>query len=1137
MKNAYYLSFPWQRIMQLTSLPLLLTLLVATFSLAEPGKAQQLLDRPVTLQASGQRLKDILSQLETQTQTRFVYRPALLRSAQPVSLVARKERLASLLDRLLSPLGISYDVANEYIILNRATSASTTPGAALTPNPERAEAGVGLPDQVVSGVVRSETGEGLPGVSIVVKGTRNGTTSDANGQYRISIPDGVGSATLVFSFVGYVNQELVVGARSTVDVQLVADQKSLDEVVVIGYGTQKKVNLTGSVASLDQKFLANRPITNSTQALQGLTGVHVNMAGGRPGADAATIRIRGVGSFGTGNDPLVLVDGVEFPLTSVNPADIETVTVLKDAASAAIYGNRAANGVVLVKTKTGAKGKLQVDYNNYIGFQEATTLPNVVSNAVQYMEGKNRALANQGSPAEYTQALIDEYKAGTDPYIYPNTNWFDVMFRRAPQQEHNLRFSGGNDKTQFTLSLGFLNQQGILINTAGKRYSVNTNITSDINKWLRVGGSVVATYWNSSESAYGSDVNGELSIMGMTYRGLPMQVPTLANGAYADQWVRVPGHNFFRNPYALSYEGFHRTTTFQTIFNLFAEARLAPGLTYKVTAAPNLFYGTDKVNNPQIDLVHPKTGAIALMGNIPARSLVQTASDDIRFTNFHTLSYNRTFANKHELGGLLGFSLELFNGGFFRASNQGYIGNLISELNAGSSNPLVAGTSSESRLMSYFGRANYVFDSRYLFEVNFRYDGSSRFAPDQRWGFFPSVSAGWRINEEPFLRDVRAISNLKLRGSWGKLGSQPQQLFGFIPLVNTGINYNFNNAVVGGTAITQIAEQNLTWESTTITDVGLEFGFLNNRLTGEIDYFNKITDGILRQVNIPQQVGGLAGPVRNVGKVQNKGFEFGLNWRDKVGAFGYNVGGNLTTLKNTVLNTNGEQIFGVSRVIFEGYPLDSYFGLVSNGYFQTADEIRVAPFQNAVTLPGDIRYKDLNNDNRIDNNDRQVIGNVIPKATYAFTLGADYKGFDFTAFFQGVAGVDNFLNLNLGFPYRNGAGVTPDWLTESWTPENPNAKYPRLTTSNGYPQNFQLSDFWMRDASYLRLKNIQLGYVLPATLTNRIGIGKLRLFANAQNFLTFTKFKLGDPERSPGNENIITYPIAKVATAGLNITF
>ena len=1112
-------------------------LLAVTFTgitLAYDAPAQELLDKRVNLRLENQRLRTVLKEIENQAAIRFAFRPREIPSEQKLTLIATDESLGEVLEKIVKPLQLRYEVVGRQIILSPLKPVS--PAETGSSQTGEAQAAGNKLDQIIGGTVRDEKGEVLPGVSVILKGTTRGTTSDADGNFRLTLPDG--NATLTFSFVGYVSQDVAVGGRSQIAVSLVADNKALDEVVVIGYGTQKKVNLTGSVASLDQKFLANRPITNSTQALQGLTGVYVNMTGGRPGADAATIRIRGVGSFGTGNDPLVLVDGIEFPLTSVNPADIESITVLKDAASAAIYGNRAANGVVLVKTRNGSKGKLQVDYNNYVGFQQATTVPDVVTNAVDYMEGKNRALANQGSPAEYTQALIDEYKAGTDPYIYSNSNWFDIMLHKAPQQEHNLRFSGGNDKTQFSLSLGYLNQQGILENTSGKRYSVNSNITSDINKWLRVGGGIVATYWNYRESAYTSnDANGEGGIMGLLYRGLPMQVPLLADGSYADQWIRVPGHNFYRNPYALSHEGFHKNSTFQTIFNLFAEVKLAPGLTYKVTAAPNLLYSTERFNNPQINLVQPKTGAIAPIGNVPPRSVTQGAGEDLRFTNFHTLTLNRTFASKHELNALLGFSLEMFSNGSFQAGNQGYIGNDIYELNAGSSSPAVSGNTTQSRLQSYFGRANYVFDSRYLFEVNFRYDGSSRFAADKRWGFFPSVSGGWRINEEPFLKDVRALSNLKLRASWGMLGSQPQQLFGFVSAVNSGINYNFNNSLVGGTAVTQVAEKNLTWESTTITDVGLEVGILNNRLTGEIDYFNKITDGILRQVNIPQQVGNLTGPVRNVGKVQNKGVEFTVNWRDKIGQVGYNVGGNLTVVKNEVLNTDGQQIFNGNRVIFEGSPIDSYYGRVADGYFQTADEIKAAPFQNAVTLPGDIRYKDLNGDGKIDNNDRQVIGNVIPKQTYNFTLGANYKNFDFTAFFQGVQGVDNFINLNLGFPYRNGAGVTKDWLTDSWTPENPNAKYPRLTTANGYPQNFQISDFWLRDASYLRLKNIQIGYLFPAALTSRLGISKLRLFANAQNFLTFTKFNIGDPERSATSEGIIQYPIAKVATAGLNVTF
>jgi TonB-dependent starch-binding outer membrane protein SusC len=986
----------------------------------------------------------------------------------------------------------------------------------------------------ITGKVSSDSGEPLPGVSITIKGTTSGTTTNTDGSYQINAGS---TSTLIFSFIGFEAKEILVGNQSSINVTLNEGQSQLDEVVVVGYGTQKKVNLTGSVASIDQKFLANRPITNSSQALQGLSGVYVNMSRGRPGADGANIRIRGVGSFGTNNNPLVLVDGVEYNLRDINPSDIESITVLKDAASSAIYGNRAANGVVLIKTRGGEKGKFKVDYNGYTGYQEATTFPDVVTNAVDYMEGKNKALLNQGSPIEYNQALIDEYKAGTDPYIYPNSNWFDIMFRKAQQQEHNLRFSGGNDKTTFAVSTGYLNQDGVMIGSGAQRFSINSNVISEVGNRLKIGGNIMANLWDYNETAFTSDEsNAEGGLMGMIYRGLPMQVSTLADGSYADQWVRVPGHNFFRNPYALANEGFRKNKQFNAIFNMFAEVQLPFDIKYKVTVAPNIGYSIEKFNNPTIDLKHPKTGVIAPMGNIPGRQVSQNFSDDLSFTNFHTLNMEKTIG-KSSLTTLLGYSFELFNNSNFNARNQGFFANELSELNAGSSNPVVGGNSTKSSLMSYFGRVNYVFNDKYLFEGNFRYDGSSRFAPDNRWGFFPSLSAGWRLNEENFLKNVEQISNLKLRASWGQLGSQPQQLFGFVEAITSGINYSYNNNVVTGGAITQLAEQNLTWETTSMTDIGLEFGLFNQKLTGEFDWFDKITSGILRQVQIPQQVGNLTGPVRNVGKVSNKGYEITLNWRDKLGKVNYNIGGNLTQIENKVLSTGGQQIFNGNRVIFEGYPIDSYFGLRSLGYFQTADEIKTSPFQNAVQSPGDIKYKDINGDNRIDSQDREVIGNTIPKYTYSITLGADYMGFDFSAFFQGVQGIQNYVNANLGFAYRNGAGVTKDWLTETWTPENPNAKYPRLTTSSGYPQNYQVSDFWMRDASYLRLKNLQIGYSLSQKLTKKLGLNKVRAFANGQNILTFTDFSLGDPERNVANENIIAYPIAKTITGGLSITF
>ena len=403
-------------------------------------------------------------------------------------------------------------------------------------------------ERIVSGrVTDAATSAALPGVNVVVKSTARGATTNDQGLYRLSVPDRNAAAeevVLVFSSVGYEKQEVSLDNRTTLDLALQPDVKALGEVVVVGYGTQKKVNLTGAIATIDQKFLENRPITNATQALQGLSGVFVNQTKGRPGADGADIRIRGVGTL-NGAGPLVLVDGITYSLSDVNPNDIESISVLKDAAAAAIYGNRAANGVILVKTKSGQKGKFRVDYNNYFGAQSTTLLPDVAWNSVDYMVGKNRALANEGRPAEYAQPLIDEYKAGTDPFTYANTNWFEVMFRPAPIQEHNLRFSGGSDKTQFSVSLGYLNQQGIMVNTSAKRYTLGTNLSADLSERFKIGASLLGTFWTNRESAYTADEgSGEGGLMGLTFRALPTQAPYAANGTYGNQWVRVPGHNF-----------------------------------------------------------------------------------------------------------------------------------------------------------------------------------------------------------------------------------------------------------------------------------------------------------------------------------------------------------------------------------------------------------------------------------------------------------------------------------------------------------------------------------------------------------------------------------------------------------------
>jgi TonB-linked SusC/RagA family outer membrane protein len=983
-------------------------------------------------------------------------------------------------------------------------------------------------------VIDARTKESLPGANVAIKGTTHKVVADSDGKFSF-VTGQKFPYTLIISYLGYKTLETVV-EESPVTILLEEAVNEMEQVVVIGYGSQKKLNLTGSVASLDQKVLANRPITNSTQALQNVPGVFTNQTKGRPGADAATIRIRGVGTLNNSN-PLVLVDGVEFPLGDINPNDIESISVLKDAASASIYGNRAANGVILVTTKTGKKGAFRLDYNFYTGNQRATQFPDVVNDAVEYMEGKNRALANEGKPAESSQALIDEYRSGTDPYIYPNTNWFDLMFQTAPLQEHNLRLSGGSEKTSFSVSLGYLDQEGIMMQTSGQRYSLNTNINSDITTRLKIGASLVSNFWTNRESAYTADEgNGEGGLMGLIYRGLPMQTPYAEDGTYADQWIRVPGHNFFRNPVALSNEGFRKDNRYRTLANLFAEVSLPFNLKYKTTLAANALYGIEKFSYPQINLTNTKTGVLSPIGNTPLRGIRQTSQTNLNLTNYHTLNWDRV-VNRHTFGALGGFSVESFDDGTFSAYNQGYLGNDLTELNAGSTSAQVTGTSGRTRLLSYFGRFNYNFSDKYLLEVNARYDGSSRFAKANRWGFFPSFSAGWRISEENFLKESRYISNLKLRASHGRLGNQSIALFSYVDAISLGQNYNFNGTVVSGAAITQVSDPDITWETTTMTNIGLDGSFFNNRLSFELDWFDKKTSNILRQVSIPAQVGNLGGPFQNIGSVSNKGVEINLGYRNSVNQFRYNVDANLTYLKNKVTDVRGQRYFNGTTIVEEGYAIDSFFGLQAEGIFQTAEEVQNSPFQNAGTQPGDIRYSDIDGNDLIDNNDRVVVGNSIPNYTYGFSLGAGYRNFDFSAIFQGLSNVDSYLTGNLAQPYKNGAGVTRDWLTDSWTPENPAASLPRLTTSNGYPQNFQTSSFWVRDASYLRLKNVQLSYSIPKRYAAKAGMSQLKVFVNAQNYLTLTNFKFSDPERNLTRGDIVEYPNAKSITAGLNASF
>ena len=991
----------------------------------------------------------------------------------------------------------------------------------------------------VTGTVTDTDGEPLIGVNVLVKGTTNGAITDIDGNYTIRQVSA--QSVLAFSYIGYISHELAVGNQSVINVQLREDTQRLEEVVVVGYGLQKKVNLTGAISTVDSKLIENRPITSSSQALQGVRGIYVNQAGAQPGADGTTIRIRGTGTLNNSN-PLILVDGIEYNLDAINPNDIESISVLKDAASSAIYGSRAANGVVLVKTKEGKQGAFTVNYNNYFGFQRATYLPDFVYDPILFMETRNQAQLNEGKLVpDYPQEVIDEYREGMksgDPYVYPVNNWLDIMFNDAFIHEHNLRFSGGDANYTYSLSLGYNAQDGVLRGTASERYTLNLKTTAQINSRLKIGMNISGDYLIRNEP-----VPGIASTVEMVYKAQAFHPTYLEDGRYADTFVRTPGHNQFRHPLAYTDEGINKRTGQRILTNFSAEYLLPFNIKY------NLQVGISKYDLKRIHFV-PEIYTYQVKTQDPfritwdnsdgtTRHLRNVDQNDMDKTIFNTLNWGKTLS-RNELQLLLGYSYEDFFASNFYAQREGYLGNELHELNAGSTNPAVGGTSSKSVLMSYFGRANYVYNSRYLFEANFRYDGSSRFAKGNRWGLFPSFSAGWRINEEDFLKDVSWLDVLKLRVSWGQLGNERISLFRYVDLMNSTTRYPFNGAPNAGAAVTAYNDPNITWETTTMSNIGLDATLLNGKLDFTFELYNKRTSDILRTVELPQQVGNLTGPVKNIGTVDNKGFELGLSYKNKLNGLGYEIFGDITYVKNKIIDLKGQTIIDGMFILKEGYPIDSYYMLNAIGIFQSQEEVDNSPHQTNNTKAGYLKFEDVNGDGRITEDDRKILGSVIPKYTYTFGLNLSYKQFRLNAIFQGVSDVFTYGDRIGVTPFWFGCGLPKAWVTDSWTPERgTSATLPIITTYEGsLNENVRTNSFWLRDASYLRLKNIQLSYEIPSQLLRQSAVFKaFRIFVNGQNLLTFSKMNDFDPEKDLKGSTYYAFPSAKMVTAGLNVTF
>lgn len=1077
----------------------------------------------INLRVNKTPIKEVFEAIKEQSGYLIVYNNRVVKTAQPVTISATNMPLEAFLNQLLKSQALTYKI-NERTIFIKSDHEKIINRDVLHDDDIHVEYDQVVQPREITGRVYDEKGSPMVGVTVLVKGGKAGTMTDADGRFNISVTPG--NNILVFSYLGYNTLEQEVGEQGPVQITLQPSDDELNEIVIVGYGTQKKVNLTGAVSSVSGEDLGVRPVGQTSAALQGLApGVTVTQRSGKPGGDAANIRIRGLGTIGNAN-PMVLIDGIEGSMNNIDPNLIESVSILKDAASASIYGSRAANGVILITTKRGNGDQLSVDYNNYVGWQNPTNMPKIV-NGLDHMLLTNEAYVNTGRTPLYPETTIEGYRQanGVSSDAYPNTDWQkEVLTGNGMQQSHFLTINGGTQKVKMLTSFGYFDQKGIIENTGFKRYTIRNNV--DVIFSDKLSGRIDMQYVNSITNAPATGVE---SIFQWA-NGLPANQPGInEDGSWGVGWngsnpisaIHAGGQSVSKDPFG----SINASLNYKPVEWLNAEVNYAPRYVtkvykrYRMAIQSYLPDGTPSYKEPQLtSLTHENSQK--LYNNMRA-----------------TLTADKRLAD-HSFRWLVGASREDYSNEFINAFRDTYILPDYPVLDAGSAeNQQAGGSADEWALQSFFSRLNYNFDEKYLLEVNARYDGSSRFAEGNRYGFFPSVSAGWRISEEEFMQPLKnIISEAKIRASWGRLGNQDigDSYYPTVSALDMG-STTLGGQIINTVALNDLANKDISWETTEEKNIGIDVT-LFKRLNVTADVYLRRTSDILLRLDIPLII-GLGRPFQNAGLVENKGWEVAVNYRSAPdNDLRYNLSFNISDVINRVLDMRGIDQTGLT-VNREGYAINSIFGYQTAGLFQTSEEVAAHATQFGDVQPGDLRYIDQNNDGLINENDKVIIGSTVPRFTYALNAGMSYKGFDMSMLLQGVGEADGYLYGAGIMPFRvQGAigGTIREENKDRWTPDNPNAKFPRLAF--GASNNEQSSDFWLRNASYLRLKNIQIGYSLPKTIVNNIRLQGLRFFANGSNLLSFDNFWNGyDVEAPVGVGNF--YPQVKVYTVGLEVTF
>lgn len=1081
-------------------------------------------------------LMEALSTLENKSEYSFFYSNMLPDKDARVSIDARDKSIEFILDNIFSNLSISYEINGHQIVLreDKKEDKNTSYKA--------------------SGVVIDSAGEPVIGAGVVIEGSTNGTITDVDGRWELVVPST--TTKIVISSLGYKEQVVAAGSASARTVTLHEDSQMLQETVVVGYGVQKKVNLTGAVAMVNSEEMNARPISSVASGLQGLLpGVTVVNSSSQPGQANTTIRVRGVGTIGNSN-PLILIDGIEGDISSINPEDIESVSVLKDAASSAIYGARAANGVLLVTTKKLAAGKdavTKINFSAYAGIQTPTRLPEMCD-AIEFMTLDNEARKNVDTADAWLPEDFDKVRNNTDPNYFGNTDWIGQVIKKvAPQQNYSLSLNGTLGNSGYMLSYRYFDQSGLTVgNSTGEtrhnlRFKINTKLIDRVTLSSNLGYTTTKVI---------SPVSSLTSGGGAIYTA--MRIAPNVPVRYTDGTWAYGGGN--TNPVAILRDGGRAKTDADELSIMeVVKVDILKGwdvsATYNVTSyngLKDILKKTITFNNPEDGSTYSYQSPNSIK-NIDYRHNQQTF---ILQTNFD-LNFG-----KHNLSGVVGMSQEWYTSRSFEASRTKLITEQDPTLNLGDPQTMSNASSYSSwAIRSGFGRVSYNWNERYLLEGNLRYDLSSRFHKSNRSGLFPSVSAGWRISEENFMAATRTyLDNLKIRASWGMLGNQyvgssNYPYLSVLQAYTSGISMIGANATTGYVQST-LSNPNLSWEKIKMLDLGFDLAMFSNRLTFSFDWYNKDTDGILLKLNYPAQLGAKPSE-QNAGKVNNKGWEMDLNWRSQAGEFMYGIGFNLSDVKNKIVDLGGNapDLSG-NQIRMVGYPIDAFYGYIADGLMTPEDFKINNPETHTYNLPnipvilgnryqpGDIKYKDLSGpegvpDGRITPEyDRTVLGSSIPRYTYSVRGNFGWRGIDFSFVLQGVGKCSGYLEGSARHALQDMAAYPQKVHLERYnvvTNPNPKASYPRLTYNTGFNQN-TFSTFWLEDASYLRVKNVQLGYTFPEKWMKKARIDNFRVYASADNLFTFSKFFYAyDPETPVSKGGY--YPLVKTVVIGVNLTF